>query len=74
MKPRIVADGERRLRRGPEFQARLRELKESVRARYAADLVEAGFFGRFVLNCHIAFEFRRDQFVAACQLLSFMAR
>ena len=61
MKSRIVTDGEIRLRESPEFQARLRELRESIRARHADELAKAGFFGRIVLRWHIAAEFRRER-------------
>ncbi len=61
MKSRIVSDGEVRLRESSEFQARLRELRESIRARHADELTKAGFFGRLVLRWHIAVEFRRER-------------
>ena len=61
MKPRIVADGEWRLRRSPEFQARLRELRESIHARHAAELAAAGFIQRLVLHWRIAAEFHRER-------------
>ena len=61
MKPRFVDDGDVRLRRSPEFQARLSELHESVRTRYAAELAPAGFFRRLVLHWRMAREFRRER-------------
>jgi hypothetical protein len=61
MKPRFVADGANRLRSSPEFQARLRELRESIQARHAAEFAEAGFFQRLVLRWRIAREFRRER-------------
>ena len=61
MKPRFVADGESRLRRSPEFQARLRDLLESIQARHAAELAPAGFFQRLLLRWRIAAEFRRER-------------
>ena len=61
MKAHIVSDGESRLRGSPEFQARLRELRESIRARYGAELAEAGFFRRLVLQWRIAREFRCER-------------
>jgi hypothetical protein len=61
MKPRFVYDGEWRLRRSPEFQTRLRELHESIQARYAAELAHAGFFQRLGLHWRIAREFRRER-------------
>ena len=61
MKPRFVADGESRLRSSPEFRARLRELRECIRARHAAELAHARFFQRLVLHWRIAREFRRER-------------
>ncbi|MBI3870602.1 MAG: hypothetical protein HY299_18900 [Verrucomicrobia bacterium] len=61
MKSRIVSDGESRLHRSPEFQERLRQLRESVRARNAAELAEAGFFGRLVLRWRMAMELRAER-------------
>ena len=61
MKPRIVAGGKSRLLQTPEFQARLRELRESVHARYAVKLSEAGFLRRLILRWQIAVEFRRQR-------------
>jgi hypothetical protein len=61
MKPRIVADGAWRFRRSPEFQARLRALRESAQTRHEAELAEAGFFRRAVLRWRIAAEYRRER-------------
>ena len=61
MKSGIVEDGESRLRESKEFQARLRALRESIRARHAAELAEAGFSRRLVLRWHIAAEFRKER-------------
>jgi len=61
MKPGIVEDGGSRLRSSPEFQARLRALRETVRARHAAELAEAGFFRRLMLRWQIAAEYRRER-------------
>jgi hypothetical protein len=61
MKPRFVADGASRLQDSPEFQARLRELRDSIRARHAAELEEAGFFRKLVLRWRMAAEFRRER-------------
>ena len=58
---RIVADGESRLRESKEHQSRLRELRESVRARHTAEIAGAGFFRRLVLRWHMAAEFRRER-------------
>jgi hypothetical protein len=61
MKAHFVSDGESRLRGSREFQARLRELRESIRARYGAELAEAGFFRRLVLQWRIARAFRCER-------------
>jgi hypothetical protein len=61
MKAHIVADGEERLHSSPEFQARLRALRDSVRARHAAEFEKAGFFGRLTLRWRIAAEYRRER-------------
>jgi hypothetical protein len=61
MKARIVADGRSRLLRSPEFQARLRELRETIQKRHAAELAEAGFVRRLILNWQIAAEFRKER-------------
>ena len=61
MKSRIVANGASRLRRSPEFQARLRELRESIRARHAAEFAEASFLRRLALRWRMAAEFRAER-------------
>lgn len=61
MKPRIVADGEMRLMQSPEVQAKLRALRETVRARHAAELSSAGFFRGCLLEWRIAMEYRRER-------------
>ena len=61
MKPHIVADGERRLRRTAEFKSRLRELRETIRARHAFELAEAGIFKQLVLRWRMAAEYRRER-------------
>jgi len=50
MKPHVVADEEHRLHRSAEFKSRLRELRETIRARHAAELAQAGFFERLALR------------------------
>jgi len=57
----MVADGERRLRGSPAFQARLRQLRESIRARHAAELAAAGFFRRIILRWRIPVEYRQER-------------
>jgi hypothetical protein len=61
MKSGIVANGESRLRESKEFQARLRALRDSVRARHAAELAKAGLFRSLALRWRIATEFRRER-------------
>jgi hypothetical protein len=61
MKPRFITGGKWKLRGSPEFQKRLRELRESVRTRHAADWKRAGFFRRIILRWRIASEFRRER-------------
>lgn len=57
----ITADGSFRHRQSPEFQSQLRQLRETILARYAAELREAGFFKRLVLRWRIAREFRLER-------------
>jgi hypothetical protein len=59
MNLKIVADGWERLRRDPEFQAKLRELRKSIKARHAAGWQQAGFFGRLLISWRITLEYRR---------------
>jgi hypothetical protein len=61
MKTRFVADGAERLRTNDEFQRRLRELRESIREEYAAELATAGFFRRCVVHWRMAAEYRRQR-------------
>jgi hypothetical protein len=49
------------LRRRREFQARVRELRESIQARHATEIEAAGFFQRLVLRWRIAMEFRAER-------------
>jgi len=61
MQLRIAANGKLRLRQNTKFQARLQELHDSIKARHAAELADAGLFWRLVLHWRIASEFRREQ-------------
>jgi len=61
MKNQIVSDGAQRLQSSPEFQARLRELRQSLQSRHAAEWSQAGFFRRQVLRWQMAVEFRRER-------------
>jgi hypothetical protein len=57
----IIADGPWKLRKNPDFHARLRELRASIQARHAAEMAKAGFFGRLILRWQIAAEYRRER-------------
>ena len=61
MKPHIVSDGAARLRGSPEFQARLRQLRETIRARHAAEFAAAGVIRRLVLRWRMAAELRAER-------------
>ena len=58
---RFVEDGGSKLRNSPEFQTRLRELRESIRARYEVQFGKAGFFRRYILRWKIEAEYRRER-------------
>ena len=57
----IVADGRVKLNQNEGYRSRLRELHESIRANYAVDFAEAGFFRRLVLRWRIAAEYRQER-------------
>jgi len=61
VKPHIVADGERRLRRSAELKVRLHALREAIRERHAGELAGAGLFGRLVIRWQMAAEYRRER-------------
>ncbi|HTB84302.1 MAG TPA: hypothetical protein VK742_11660 [Candidatus Sulfotelmatobacter sp.] len=61
MKHRIVADGESRLHGSAEFQARLRQLHDSVWERHADEIARAGLFRRLILRWQIWREFRQER-------------
>jgi hypothetical protein len=61
MKSRFVANGRSRLHECQEFNDRPRALRESIEARYAAELAEAGLFRRMQLRWRIAAEYRRER-------------
>ncbi|RYD26292.1 MAG: hypothetical protein EOP86_26150 [Verrucomicrobiaceae bacterium] len=61
MKIQFMADGRDNLLRSPEFQSRLRGLRESIHARHATALAEAGFLQRLALRWSIAMEFRAER-------------
>ncbi|MCI0540163.1 MAG: hypothetical protein L0Z50_33575 [Verrucomicrobiales bacterium] len=65
MKTSIVADGPRRFATSKEYQARCRELQQSIAARYAARFAEAGFFQRLRLRYLRHREFLRELRVIA---------
>jgi len=49
------------LKPSPEFQARLRALRESIHRRHAAELSNAGFFRRLVIRWRITCEYHRER-------------
>jgi hypothetical protein len=61
MKHRIVADGKIRLHRDADYQARLRQLQDSVWERHADEFDRAGFFRRLILRWQIWREFRQER-------------
>jgi hypothetical protein len=61
MKHHIVSDGAERLQRSKEFQARLRELRQTIRDRHAVEFTQAGFFRRMDLRWQMAVKFRRER-------------
>jgi hypothetical protein len=61
MNPHIVADGQMRLRTSPEFQAKLRALRKSIRDRYATELASANLLQWYVLQYRIEMEYRRER-------------
>lgn len=60
MKQWVVSDGWQRLHKNPEFQARLKALRVSIRARYVEEMKTAGFYGRIRLRWRIASEYERE--------------
>ena len=56
---RIVHNGRRRLQDDPQQQARLREVRDEVRARYAAESSTPGLLRRLVIELRIMVECRR---------------
>jgi hypothetical protein len=61
VKSQIVAGGALRLSQSREFLARLRALRESIRARYATELAGAGFFRKCLLHWRMALEYRHKR-------------
>jgi hypothetical protein len=61
MRMPFVEDGSQRLRRSPEYRARLRQLRASVYARHTVELAQAGFFRRLVLYGRVAIEYFRER-------------
>ena len=61
MKSHVVVDGEVRLRESPEFQAKLRALRDSINARYAAEFSCANFFRRCIIRWRMAMAYRRER-------------
>jgi hypothetical protein len=61
MKTHIVADGEKRLKGSSEFNAKLRVLRQDIRARHESELAIAGFFRRCIIRWRMALEYRRER-------------
>src|SRR6056297_1184717 len=61
MKLSFVADGEFRWRFSKEDLARLQVLQEEIQAKYAGQLVEAGFFRRVIIRWQISVEMKRER-------------
>lgn len=61
MKSGIVAGGRFRFYESDGFRKRLRELHETIEARYAGDLATAGFLRRVWLRWKMARELRRER-------------
>lgn len=59
-KERFIADGRERLIATKEYRAARTEVIAAVRARYAAPLANAGFFGRLVLRFRMEREIARE--------------
>ncbi|MBX3437636.1 MAG: hypothetical protein KF861_09110 [Planctomycetaceae bacterium] len=61
MHARFLPDGESRRRQSQEFRDCVADLRASIQARYAAELVEAGFLRRLILRWKVAAEFRKER-------------
>lgn len=61
MKPHITADGEQSLRQSAELQAKLRALRESIRARHKGELAAGGFFCGCLIHWRMFVEYRRER-------------
>ncbi len=57
----FVADGSRRIRRSPEFQAKLHALRVSVEARYAKESANIGPIGRLRLRYRMTLTYWRER-------------
>src|SRR4051794_3904346 len=60
MKHSIVADGPRRFAASEEYQARVRQLRQAVTAKYAVGFGRAGFFGRLFIRYLRHREFQQE--------------
>ena len=65
----IVADGPLRLAASEEYQARRREVRQTVAARYAAQFADAGFFRRLFIRYMRFREYQRElrKITPSCQ-------
>jgi hypothetical protein len=55
---RFVADGEKRLRKSPEFRAACDEIARTVRQENAVELEKAGLMGRLMLRARMRSQIR----------------
>jgi hypothetical protein len=60
MNQSFVSDGAFRLMLDKTFQARQAELKNSIHAKYAAELSVASMIGKFIIHYRVQREFNRE--------------
>lgn len=61
MQSGFVEDGRSRWHEGDPGGQRLKELRDSIRDRYADEFARGGILRRLVLRIRMAFEFRRER-------------
>ena len=61
MKNPIATGAERRLKQSPEFRAKLRALRQSIRSRHESELAAAGFFRRCIIRSRMVVEYWRER-------------
>lgn len=57
----VVAGGQKRLQACEEYSAKERKLHATISAAYAAELERAGMFERWIIQCKIRREVRRER-------------